>query len=406
MESVEVAIVGGGQAGLATSWHLKQRGVEHVILEAGRVAETWRTRRWDSFCLVTNNWTVKLPGAEYAGPDPGGFMLREELVDYFQDWADSFDAPVRLDSRVSSLVHDGEGYTLHMLDGPIRARTVVVATGAFQRAHQPSGAEGLPRDVYQLLAEDYRNPGQLPAGAVLIVGSGQTGCQLAEELHAAGRSVHIACGGCAWTPRQIDGKDFVAWSAESGWFDRPVEKLPNPTAVRLTGNILATGSGGGHDMHYRTLHAQGIELLGHFKGASGSKVFFADDLAASVDFGDARLRDWFSFVDAHCKQAGQPSPQFEWPAPLRIPTRTEIDLHDEHVAAVIWTTGYRPDYRWVRLPVFDQAGFPVQVDGKATGVDDLYFVGVHWLRKHKSSILYGVGEDAEMVASQIAEQRR
>lgn len=406
MEKVDVAIVGAGQAGLAVSWYLKHAGVHHVVLEAGRVAETWRMRRWDSFCLVTNNWTVKLPGAEYDGPDPEGFMSRGEVVDYFERWAGSFAAPVRPESRVSSLVRDSKGFVLNLPDRTLRAQRVVVATGAFQRAHKPSGGEGLSRAVYQVLAEDYRNPEQLPAGGVLIVGSGQTGCQLAEELHARGRSVHVACGGCAWTPRRIDGQDFVKWSADTGWYDRSVERLPNPTAARLAGNILATGNMGGHDMHYRTLHAQGVELLGHFAGADGWKAFFLDDLAASVDFGDARLRDWFAFVEGACKANGRPKPRFDWPAPFRVQTRTEIDLRDEGISTVIWTTGYRPDYRWVRLPVFDQAGFPVQLDGQAIDVDGLYFVGVHWLRKHKSSILYGVGEDAELVANDIIGTRR
>src|SRR5436309_15497114 len=186
-ESVNVAIIGAGPAGLATSWYVKQANVDHVILEAGRVAETWRTRRWDSFCLVTPNWSVKLPGAEYAGPDPDGFMPLSELIDYFQGWADSFDAPVQANSNVSSLEKNDGDFVLELADKKLRAHTVVVATGAYQRAHRPAGAEQLPPTLFQLRAEEYSNPTTLPPGAVLIVGSAQTSCQRAEARREAGR---------------------------------------------------------------------------------------------------------------------------------------------------------------------------------------------------------------------------
>ena len=398
-EGVEVAIIGAGQAGLATSWYLRQANVDHVILEAGRVGETWRTRRWDSFCLVTPNWSVKLPGAEYAGPDPDGFMPLAELIDYFQGWADSFDAPVQANCQVTSLERDGDTFILNLARERIRARRVVVATGAYQRAHRPSGAEQLPATLTQLLAEDYSNPSALPSGAVLIVGSGQTGCQLAEELHDAGRKVLIACGRCPWGPRRLGGRDIVWWAALSGFLDRTPATLPGPMS-RLIGNIVTTGHGGGHDLHLRTLKQMGVELLGHFAGVDGNKIYFADDLAASADFGDARLADLWKYIETYCAASGEALPDFEWPLPLRVETRTELDASKEGIGAVIWTSGYRPDYRWLKLPVVDDMGFPVQRDG-ASEVPGLYFAGVHWMRKLKSSILYGVAEDAELVATQI-----
>jgi len=398
-ESVEVAIIGAGQAGLAASWYLKQANVDHVVLEAGRVAETWRSRRWDSFCLVTPNWSVKLPGAEYAGPDPDGFMPLGELIDYFQGWANSFDAPVQADCPVLSLEKDGDTFILNLAREKIRARKVIVATGAYQRAHRPPGAERLPATVSQLLAEDYSNPSALPSGAVLIIGSGQTGCQLAEELHEAGRTVLIACGRCPWGPRRLGGRDIVRWAALSGFLDRTPATLPGPTS-RLIGNIVTTGHGGGHDLHLRTLRQMGVELLGHFAGADGNKMYFADDLAASADFGDARLADLWKYMEAYCASSGEMLPDFEWPLPLRVDTRTELDASTEGIGAVIWTSGYRPDYGWVRLPVFDEMGFPIQRDG-ASDTRGLYFAGVHWMRKLKSSILYGVAEDAALVASHI-----
>jgi putative flavoprotein involved in K+ transport len=401
--SVEVAVIGAGQAGLATSWFLTQSGVDHVVLEAGGVADTWRKRRWDSFCLVTPNWSVQLPGAKYDGTDPDGFLPLAELVDYFQSWAESFDAPVEENSPVTSLEADDGGFLLSVPSGKLKARTVVVATGAFQRPHRPAGAEALSDGVTQLFAEEYHNPEALPPGAVLVIGSGQTGCQLAEELHKAGRKVFLACGRCVWVPRVLEGRDIVWWMIESGFMDRTPDKLPSPMA-RLLGNPQATGHGGGRDLNFRLLNDMGVELVGRYLGADGSKIRFADDVATSVDFGDARLADLLKFIEAYCASIGATPPRLEMPPPLRIKTRTELDIAQDRIGAVIWTSGYRPDYGWVKFPVCDDMGFPVQTDGR-TKVPGLYFMGVHWMRKGKSSILYGVGEDAEVVAQHIVEAR-
>lgn len=401
VERVNVAVIGAGQAGLATSWHLKQAGVEHVVFEAGRVAETWRTRRWDSFCLVTPNWSIKLPGASYQGPDPDGFLPLAEIIAHLERWAVSFQAPV-VHARVEALEQDNGGFRVATGARDVLAKTVVVATGAYQKAHRPA-AGSLPSQVVEMLAEDYSNPGALPPGAVLIVGSGQTGCQFAEELHEAGRKVFLACGRCPWAPRRLGGKDVVWWAAETGFFDRTTDMLPSP-AARLVGNILTTGHGGGHDLHLRTLRDMGVELLGRIESAEGDVIRFADDLAASSDFSDARLRDLWKWIEDYCARTGHPLPDFDFPEPLRIPTRTALSVAGDGIGSVIWTSGYRPAYAWVKAPVFDDMGWPVTKNG-ATAVAGLYFVGVHWMRKMKSAILYGVGEDAELVANHIIENR-
>jgi len=400
---VNVAVIGAGQAGLATSWYLKQAGVEHVIFEAGRVAETWRSRRWDSFCLVTPNWSVQLPGRDYAGPDPDGFMPRDVLVEHIREWAQSFAAPVQEHCQVSSLDHDGEGLALTVNGGKIRARTVVVASGAYQRAHRPAGSEQIPGRVRQVLAEEYGNEKNLPPGAVLVVGSGQTGCQLAEELHEAGRKVFLSCGRAPWAPRRMGGHDLVWWLVETGFADRTPAQLPSP-AARLLSNPLATGHGGGHDLHYRTLHAMGVELLGRYLGADESTLHFADDLAQSTDAGDNLARMFMKWVEALCDKRGLDVP-WQVPAPMGVNGRTELDIVGEGITSVIWTSGYRPDYGWVHAPAFDDMGFPVQTDGRSA-VDGLYFMGVHFQRKARSAVLYGVKEDAEIVAGHIAENRR
>jgi putative flavoprotein involved in K+ transport len=401
-ESVDVAIIGAGQAGLATSWHLTQAGVDHIILEAGRVAETWRSRRWDSFCLVTPNWTVQLPGAKYDGPNPDGFMPLAELVAHFQRWASSFAGPVEENCAVTSLEPDGGAFLLSLPTGKLKARRVVVASGAYQKPYRPAGAESLPKDLLQIFAEEYSNPAALPPGAVVVIGSGQTGCQLAEELHQSGRKVFLACGRCVWVPRRLQGHDIVWWMIESGFMDRTPDKLPSPFA-RLLGNPQATGHDGGRNLNFRVLYDMGVELLGRYTGAVGTRMQFADDVAASVDFGDARLTDLLKFIEVYCVATGTTTPTMEMPPPLRAKTRTELDVARDDIGAVIWTSGYRPDYGWVKAPVFDEMGFPVQTDG-LTKVPGLYFMGVHWMRKGKSSILYGVGEDAEIVARHIAQQ--
>ena len=334
-ESTEVAIVGAGQAGLSVSWFLKQAGVDHVVLDGGRIAETWRSRRWDSFCLVTPNWSIKLPGGEYRAPDPDGFMPLADLIGHFESWAQSFEAPVREKCTVSQLGGAPEGgFLLSVPGGEMRARQVVVASGAFQRAHRPAGAEAIPRSVEQLLAEEYSNPAALAPGAVVVVGCGQTGCQLAEELHRAGRKVFLACGRSWWVPRRLAGRDFIWWMAESGFMDKTPDTPPSP-AARLFGNPHATGHRGGYDLHFRTLRAAGVELLGRFAGADESTLYFADDLAASVDFGDTRLADFRKHVDAWCLTKGVEAPAYETPAPMRVRTRIELDVAAQGITTII-----------------------------------------------------------------------
>ncbi|HEV2414043.1 MAG TPA: NAD(P)-binding domain-containing protein [Candidatus Dormibacteraeota bacterium] len=402
-EDVNVAIIGAGQAGLSTSWFLKQANVDHVVLEAGRVFETWRSRRWDSFCLVTPNWSgTMLPGAKFGG-DLDGFMPRNDLVAFFEDWARSFDPPLRAGCSVSALDADEDGFMLTTADGVIRARTVVVASGGYQRPHRPANSGQLPEGVAQLITEEYRNPSQLDPGGVLIVGSGQTGCQLAEELHQTGRKVILSCGRAPWAPRRMGDHDLVWWLVETGFADRTIDMLPSP-AARLLSNPITSGHGGGHDLHLRTLHAMGVELIGRYLGADGNKLIFADDLAQSTDAGDELTRVLMKWVTALCEKKGMPVP-WEVPEPMRVPARTQIDVADEAISTVIWTTGFRPDYGWVHFPIFDDMGFPIQKEGRSS-VPGLYFMGVHFQRKARSATLYGVRDDAEIVAAHIAENRR
>ena len=310
-----VIVVGGGQAGLAVSYELTARGVEHVVLERARVGQLWRGL-WDSFCLVTPNWTMSLPGAAYAGDDPEGFVPRDEIVRYLQRYASSFGAPVREGVGVDSLEPGPNGgFLLRTSAGELRAASVVVCTGAYQRAHRPEIAAGFPRDLLAIDARHYRNPAALPPGKVLVVGSGQTGCQLSEELRESGREVFLACGRAPWLPRRPGGRDIVSWLHETTFFDTPLSALPSP-AARLGANLLVTGRQGGHDLHYRTLQAMGVQLLGHLAGVEGHRAYFAGDLADSAAFGDARYADIRKLLTEQLAARGIAAPELPDPPPV------------------------------------------------------------------------------------------
>ena len=395
-----VVVIGAGQAGLAASHELSRVGVEHVVLERDRVGATWRNR-WDSFCLVTPNWTVRLPGFGYSGEDPDGYLPRDDIVTYLERYAASFAAPVREGIAVTGLAPTDGGFALRTSEGDIRARAVVVSTGAYQRPHRPPGAATLPSDLARLDAEEYRRPEGLPAGRILVVGSGQSGCQIAEELREAGREVFLACGKAPWVPRRLGGRDILAWLVDIGFLDQPVEALPDPRA-RLGANPTATGRAAGHDLDLRTLRAAGVTLLGHFLGAEGRRARFAPDLAESVAWGDAAHLELMDAIRRHVAGRGLPEPEFPEIRPFDPAAPEELDLSG--FGAVVFAGGFRPDYGgWIDIPgAFDDLGFPVHREGESAVAPGLFFVGVHFLRTRKSSLLYGVGEDAALVADRIA----
>jgi putative flavoprotein involved in K+ transport len=401
--NVQVAVIGAGQAGLAVSHELSERGVGDVVLERARVGQTWRGL-WDSFCLVTPNWTMSLPGFPYAGDDPEGFVARDGIVGYLEGYASSFGAPVREGVSVDSLEPGAKHrFLLRTSAGDMEAGSVVVCTGAFQRPYRPAAVGTLPPELLVIDAEGYRNPAALPPGKVLVIGSGQTGCQISEELHEAGREVFLACGRAPWVPRRPGGRDMVSWLCETTFFDMSVGTLPSP-AARLGANVQATGARGGHDLHYRTLQTMGVQLLGRLTGVEGYHARFADDLADSVAFGDARYADIRTALSNQLAAKGVAVPDLPDPPPFSAHPPRELDL--DGFGVVICTTGFRPDYaRWVRFPVVDVMGFPLTGADASTVVPGLFFCGVHFLRKRKSSTLFGVGEDAAIVAQSVARNR-
>jgi putative flavoprotein involved in K+ transport len=364
------------------------------------VAQSWRDR-WDSFCIVTPNWTVQLPGGAYDGPDPDGFMPRDEFVALVERYAASIGAPVREGVEVTAITArpDG-GFTLTTSAGELSARRIVLAVGAFQRPHRAM-ADRLPGSLEQLDVPSYRNPGALPGGGVLVVGAGQSALQIAEELHDAGRDVVVACGRAPWLPRRLGDRDIVWWALETGFLDTPVEALAEP-AERLAANLQASGHMGGHSLHYRTLVNLGVTLAGRLLGATGGHIAFADDLAASVAWADVRHGLFMDLVRRHVAERDLEMPDVEEPEPFvaDAPTRVPVD----RFGSVIFASGFRPAYRdWLPWPdAFDDLGFPIHRDGASTVVPGLHFVGVHFLRTRKSSSLLGVAEDSAVVAGAIA----
>ena len=394
-----MAIVGGGQAGLAISTELSRCGIEHAVLERGRVGQSWR-ERWDSFCLVTPNWMVQLPEGEYAGDDPDGYLPREDLVDHFERYADRIHAPVREGVDVTAMDRTDDGFVLTTTEGPIHADRVVLATGAYQRPHRP-GATSFPPAFHTLDVGGYRNPDQLPDGGVLVIGSGQSGCQLAEELHQAGRDVVLACGRANWVTRRIGAYDVAWWGLETGFLSQPRSALADPSE-RLAANLLASGHDGGHDLHLRTLQAMGVELAGHFRGASDGSVRFDRNLADTIAWGDQAHDRFMQLVRATAEREGIDLPPEPEPGPFDTTSPAQLPL--ARFGSAIFTGGFRPDYRsWLPwADAFDELGFPVQVDGASTVVPGLYFIGVHFMRTRKSTLLVGVGEDAAIVADAVA----
>lgn len=408
-ERIETVVIGGGQAGLTMSHSLTQRGMTHVVLERHRIAERWRSERWDSLRFQFPNWAMRLPDFSYAGDDPDSYAHRDEVVRFIESYADFIRAPVRTGVNVRTLRRKlgSDRFLLDTGTATIEADNVVVATGPYQKPVIPAAAEGLA-GTFQIAASAYRNPGQLPPGAVLVVGAGASGCQIAEDLMQAGRTVFLSVGPHRRVPRRYRGKDIIWWINALGLDD----KIADESASRQA-PLIISGANGGRTIDLRAYAASGMTLLGRVIEARDGSVTFASDLAANLAAGDESYANFVRNADAYVAQTDLTLPDEPNPDVRHGEPRSDIetlDLRASGVGAVIWATGYRYEFDWIDLDVFaprDGAAVrsPLHRRG-VTQVPGFYLLGLPLLYKTKSSFLSGVGEDAAYLADHIAARHR
>ena len=401
-EQVDTIIVGAGQGGLSISYYLKQKGREHIILEqAHQAAQVWRNR-WDSFTLNTPNWMTRLPGAEYQGNNPDGFMPRDELVAYFEAYIERFEVPVRYGIRVTSIEPIEAGYLVCTDEGEFEAANVVIATGLHQQPKIPPFSTNLPAEIHQLHSSEYRNPEALPTGAVLVVGSAQSGCQIAEELYQSGRKVYLSVGSSPRMPRRYRGKDITWWLELAGWFDKTVDQLPSPKA-KFAASAHSTGKDGGHTINLHQFVQDGVVLLGHIQSIQGYQVALAPDMKENLAKADKFEVDFVKQIDEYIESNGMEAPIENLPElgdGFQAEEITDVDLNFAGITSVIWATGFKFDFGLLKLSAFDEDGYPLHKRG-VTEFPGLYFIGLPFLTRFKSGLLAGVGDDAVHVAEHI-----
>ena len=403
-----VIVVGGGQAGLSMSYCLKQAGIDHLVLEKHRVTHTWREQRWDTFCLVTPNWQCALPDYPYRGDDPHGFMKKDEIIEWLDGFVRHVDAPVREGVAVTRVTQRPQGgFVIQTSNGTLSADQVVVASGGYHTPIVPRMAERLPQSIVQMQSSDYRNPQSLPDGAVLVVGSGQSGAQIAEDLHLAGREVHLAVGQAPRCARFYRGRDVVDWLADMKYYDLPVSEHPLREGVRDNTNHYVTGRDGGRDIDLRKFASQGMALYGALEEYIEGSLRFSPNLRANLDAADDTYNRINTSIDRFIAERGIDAPKGEpyqavWQPEVE---RTVLDLESSGITSVVWCIGFLPDFSWIELPIFNGRGYPGHVRG-VTNQDGLYFLGLPWLYTWGSGRFSGVARDARYLVDHIVAKSR
>jgi putative flavoprotein involved in K+ transport len=410
MEQIETVVIGGGQAGLAMSYYLGQLGCEHVVLERHRVAERWQSERWHSLAFQSPNWNLRLPGFAFEAADPDAFAPRDEVFRFIESYARFIRAPLRCGSAATSLRRaPGAGRLIAETEaGLIEAKNIVIATGPFQL---PADRLSIGGTVLHLHSSQYRSPQALPPGAILVIGSGNSGAQIAEEICLAGRQVMLSVSRHRRIPRRYRGKDYIWWYDAFGEGDTTIGQQGDPLPPRLL-----TGVGGGHDLDLRRLAADGTALLGRVLGGRDGHLAIATDLEENLARADAAFVDFTRQADAYVARNGLELPASDSSADLlrnpqdvTDPVRT-LDLASAGISTIIWANGFRYDFGWIDLPIFADATHPSrripQHKLGVTALPGVYFLGLPWLSKLKSAFLNGVGDDAEYLAEQIASEAR
>jgi len=397
-------IIGAGHAGLAMSRCLTERSIDHVVLERGEVANTWKTERWDSLRLLTPNWQSRLPGYGYEGEDPDGFRTMPETIAFIERYAGVISAPVRTRTRVTSVRSAGDGYEVVTNRGTWRCRTLVIATGACSIPVIPAVAAALPAGIDTLTAKEYRNPGQLAEGGVLVVGAAATGTQIAEEIHLSGRPVTLAVGEHIRVPRVYRGRDIQWWMDAAGVQDDGLEEVDNVLRARNVPSLQLVGSHERRDLDLNTLSDLGVRLAGRLAGVSGGKLQFSGSLPNQCAMSDLKMNRLLDRIDEWAAESGldgvvDPPHRFE---PTRVDDSPPLEMGLDGIRTVLWATGFRPDHSWLDVPVFDRKG-RILHDGGVVAAPGLYLLGMPFLRRRKSSLIDGAGDDARFLSAHLVD---
>ena len=398
-------VIGAGHAGLAVSHLLTQRSVDHVVIERGEVANSWRTERWDSLRLLTPNWQTRLPAMSYDGDDPDGFMTMSELVAFLDQYAQLVDAPLHLHTTVTALERHDHGFRIKTDNGDFSASTVVLASGGFNRAKVPDFADAMPRSVETFTALHYRRPDQLPEGGVLVVGASATGIQIAEEIHRSGRQVTLAVGEHVRLPRVYRGNDIMWWLESVGILDERYDEVDDIIRARHLSSPQLVGTPERNTLDLNSLTDVGVQLVGRFAGMAEGTAQFSGSLRNKCNLADLKLTRLLDTIDQWVTDVGLDDTVGD---PERFtPTRVEeappllVDLRRSGITSIVWATGFRPDYSWLHVPVLDRKGDIRHDGGVVTDSPGLYRIGLNLLRKRKSSFIHGAEDDAQHITDHL-----
>jgi len=404
--SVDVIVIGAGQSGLAMSHVLRERAIEHIVLERGQIANSWLKERWDSLRMLTPNWQMSLPGRAYSGPSPDEFATMPQVVDFITDYARTSNAPVVTGAKVERVARIDGGYLVATRDYQWIARAVVLASGAFNVPNVPTIGKSLPTDILQLTPHSYREPGALPDGGVLVVGGSATGVQLADEIHASGRPVTLAVGEHVRMPRSYRGRDIQYWMHVTGLLDERYDAVDDIVRARGVASPQLIGSDDHHTLDLNALTRKGVRLNGRLAAARGSNVLFSGSLrnvCKLADLKQSRLLDtidtWIAANGA--AEAAHPAQRFAPTAVAATPC-LGIDLRRDNIRTIVWATGFRPDYSWLAVPALDRKGRLIH-DGGVVKEPGLYALGLPYLRRRKSSFLHGAEDDARDLTAHLAD---
>lgn len=409
-EHHQAIIIGAGQAGLSMSYCLQQESIDNVILEQqSNIAGNWRHQRWDTFSLVTPNWQCQLPGFNYCGEhfngkDPHGFMVKNEIIHYLESYADFFKPKIRFNCTVISVTKIGNQFIIKTGDTTYIADQVIVACGSYHTPYTLPAALNMSEDIRHIHSRDYKNPEQISDGEVLVVGTGQSGCQIAEDLHLAGKKVHLAVGTAPRVNRSYKGRDVVDWLDDMGHYQMTIDNHPNPENAAHATNHYVTGRDGGHDLNLRVFAQQGMKLYGRLKDAQNEHIYFYDDLKENMDNADNAaqriLKNIEAYIQSNKIEATQDTNIYTDFLPS---TNTKINTVTHNIKTVIWATGFKMDFSWIKLDVFDSLGRP-KIHRGVTDINGLYFLGLNWMNTWGSGRFYQVGRDAEHLCELITSQ--